>query len=44
MVSCLPPLQYGFNQLPQSDAWAAIQRGQPKALKLDFIQIVKITL
>jgi hypothetical protein len=27
MVSHLPLLQRGFNELPHSDAWAAIQRG-----------------
>ena len=27
MVSHLPPLRCGFNECPQSDAWAAIRRG-----------------
>ncbi len=38
-----PPLQHGFNKLPQSDAWAAIRRGWPRALRLGFIRIHKIT-
>jgi hypothetical protein len=37
MVSHLPPLWLEFNELPQSDAWAAIQRDWPRALMLGFV-------
>jgi hypothetical protein len=36
MGNRLLPLRCGFNDLPQSDTWAAIQRGLPRALRLGF--------
>ena len=42
MVSHFVPLLRAFNELSQSDAWAAIQRGQPMAVCLGFIQFDKI--
>ncbi len=37
MVFRLPPLQHRFNESPQSDVWAAIQRGWPRAVTLGFL-------
>jgi hypothetical protein len=37
MVFRLPPLWCRFNESPQSDAWAAIQRVWPRALRRGFI-------
>ena len=43
MVSRLPPLQRVFNELLQSDAWAAIRRGRLRAVTLGFAYIDNIT-
>jgi hypothetical protein len=37
MVFRLPPLWRQFNESPHSDAWAAIRRGWPRALRQEFI-------
>ena len=37
MVLRLPPLRCRFNESPQSNAWAAIRRGRPRALRRGFI-------
>jgi hypothetical protein len=41
MVSHLPPLWLEFNESPQSNAWAAIQRDWPGALMLGFVYVNK---
>ena len=37
MVTRLLPLWCGFNESLLSDIWAAIQRGWPRAVTLDFV-------
>ncbi len=37
MVLRLPPIRRRFNESPQSNAWAAIQRGRSRALRRGFL-------